>query len=88
MALNEFKEKVVTAFCEKITDKVFLMIQNDKELMHEYLHIVEENPPLRTVNSAIANEIRRRFDLISIGESDNPESFLIQGHEKFRTNHE
>jgi len=87
MDLNEFKETVVTEFCERITDKVFLMIQNDRELMREYLHVVEENTSLSYVKSAIASEIKQRFDLENIGERNNPESFLIQGHEKFRTQH-
>lgn len=63
------------------------MIQNDRDLMGKYLHVVEENTSLAYVNSEIAKEIKSRFDLENIGRNENPDSFLIQGYEKFKTQH-
>ena len=82
--LDEFKSKVVNQFCEDITDRVFLMIQNDRTLMQEYLAIIEAGNSRANINSQIAKEIKKRFQL---GNEDfknkKPESFLIKSHEKF-----
>ncbi|MEI6823477.1 MAG: hypothetical protein WCL51_16215 [Bacteroidota bacterium] len=85
MSLQVFKKKVVDIFCENITDKVFLMIQNDRKLMYEYLKIIEENNSIANVNSQIAKEIKKRFSLENKDfKNVEPESFLIQSHEEFK----
>jgi hypothetical protein len=85
MEIKAFKTKVVDMFCEKITDKVFLMIQNDRQLMHEYLQIIANNNSVANVNSQIAKEIKDRFNLSNLNlKNDSPESFLIQSHEEFK----
>ena len=84
--LNDFKEKVIDLFSEKLTDKVFLMIQNDRELMREYLSIIEKRNSLAFVNSEIAKEVKKRFDLKNLNQrNEEPESLLIQAHEMFKT---
>ncbi len=84
--LNDFKEKVIDLFSEKLTDKVFLMIQNDRELMREYLSIIEKSNSLAYVNSEIAKEVKKRFDLNNLNKrNEEPESLLIQTHEMFET---
>lgn len=35
--MKDFLRKILNQFADDITDKVFLLIQNDKELMAEYL---------------------------------------------------
>ena len=82
--LPEFKNKIIDLFAERITDYVFLMIQNDRKLMGEYLHIIEQNSSLKNVNSQIAQEVRSSFSLDLLNEKEKiPQSFLIQGHDKF-----
>ena len=82
--LSEFKDKIINLFSERITDYVFLMIQNDRDLMGKYLHIIEESNSLKNVNSQIAQKIRVSFNLDTLGEKEeNPQSFLIQRHDKF-----
>lgn len=84
--LDDFKKKVVDDFTIQLTDKVFLMIQNDRDLMKEYLSIVEKSNSLSYVNSEIAKEIKKRYNLDNLGERNEvPKSLLIQGHELFRT---
>ena len=84
--LNDFKEKVIDLFSEKLTDKVFLMIQNDRELMREYLSIIEKRNSLAFVNSEISKEVKKRFDLKNLNQrNEEPESLLIQAHEMFKT---
>ena len=85
--LNDFKKEVVDLFCETLTDKVFLMIQNDRELLHDYMLIVSKSTSLANVNSEIAKEVKKRFDLENQNNKNKqPESFLIQSHEIFETN--
>jgi len=82
--LDDFKSKVVKMFCNDITDRVFLMIQNDRELMQEYLSIIEHGNSRANINSQIAKEIKKRFQLDNEEmKNKEPKSFLIQSHEKF-----
>ena len=61
-----------------------LFIENDRELLGQYLHTVE-GKELDTVNAHIAQAIKRHFALESKGERcDTPKSKLIQGYEKLR----
>ena len=39
--IAKFTEKTLARFSESITDEAFLMIQNDRKLMYEYLKLVE-----------------------------------------------
>lgn len=81
--LKDFTEKVLDEFATHITDKVFLLIQNNRELLQEYLHLVEDKK-LNTVNAYIGKEVKKRFGLSNIQERENlPESTLIQSHQKF-----
>jgi|AntAceMinimDraft_16_1070373.scaffolds.fasta_scaffold692454_2 hypothetical protein len=84
--MKNFKKKVIDSFCENLTDRVFLMIQNDRDLMHDYLKIIANSNSVASVNSELAKEIKKRFKLDNINQRNkNPESSLIQGHEMFET---
>ncbi len=85
--LPDFKRKVVERFSQRITDYVFLMIQNDRELMGEYLHVIAQNKSLANVNSQIAKEIKKSFNLENFDSTKTdyqPSSFLIQDFMKFK----
>lgn len=41
--LGKFKQKIIDRFSVTITDRMFLMIQNDRELMQEYLYLLEKH---------------------------------------------
>lgn len=83
--LTSFKDKIIKRFSEEITDSVFLMIQHDRELLQEYLDLLEKNKR-HVINSQIAKEIKKKFNLenkdLRIKE---PKSFLIKSHESFDT---
>jgi len=76
MEIKKFLEKVITEKNKRITDDFFLFIQNDRELMKEYLYLVEEKG-LQNVNQQIALGIEAEYNLISFGENGEPESKLI-----------
>jgi CO dehydrogenase/acetyl-CoA synthase beta subunit len=81
--LKKFKEKVINKFCSEITDNIFLMIQNDRTLIQEYLKLLEKNQQ-NVINSSIAKEIKNRFKLENQDlKIKNPKSFLIKSHESF-----
>ncbi len=82
--LKDFKTKVVDQFCETITDRIFLMIQNDRDLMQEYLSIIEKGKSRANINSQIAKEIKKRFKLNNQNiKNKEPQSSLIASHEQF-----
>ena len=81
--ISQFTQSVLNEFTERLTDQVFLFIENDRELLGQYLHTVE-GKELDTVNAHIAQAIKRHFGLESKGEKCNtPNSKLIQGYDKF-----
>ena len=83
--MNEFLNRLFEKFESQITDNIFCFIQNDKELMKTYLDLVAENGNLQYVNSHIAQEIAKRYDLERIGASDEvPKSNLIQTFSNLR----
>ncbi|KOS06680.1 hypothetical protein AM493_12025 [Flavobacterium akiainvivens] len=82
MKINEFTQKAIDKFTADITDSLFLFIQNDKELMQDYLDLLENNER-NVVNSSVAKAIKERFDLKNIGKSDAPVSTLIKTFEQF-----
>jgi hypothetical protein len=82
--IKEFKQKVMDKFCEELTDQVFLMIEQDRNLLHEYMLLIAQNKSLSNINSQIAKAVKNRFDLDNKHqENKNPNSKLIQAHERF-----
>lgn len=67
---------------KRITNEIFLIIQNDRDLMQEYLRALENNT-LDTVNQTIGKEVKNRYGLENIDDrEDNPSCTLIQSHQK------
>lgn len=83
MEPKEIAEKALKKMNKKITNEVFLTIQNDRDLMQEYLRIVEKKG-LDTVNQTIGKEIKKSYSLTNINDRENdPSCTLIQSHQKF-----
>jgi hypothetical protein len=81
--LADFTKRVLALFSKSITDQVFLSIQNDRKLMHEYLKLVEEKG-LTVVNQQIGRSVKKRFGLSNDDQrQEEPKSTLIQSHTKF-----
>lgn len=82
--LSDFAEKVMKQYSKKITDEIFLMIQNNKELMCEYLKLVETDG-LTVVNQQIGKKIKNRFSLDNdFTRNEIPRSTLIKSHQEFK----
>ena len=84
MAISQFIEKVISQKNESITDEVFLLIQNDRELMHEYLRLVEHEG-LDKVNQQIGKGVKLAYGLKNDDDREKePLSTLIVSHQRFQ----
>jgi len=83
MNAKEIAQKAIAIMNKRITNEVFLTIQNDRSLMLEYLRAVEAKG-LDTVNQTIGKEVKAAYQLTNVNErEDNPSCTLIQSHQKF-----
>ena len=83
MNAREIAQKAIELLNKRITNEVFLTIQNNRSLMQEYLRAVEANG-LDSVDQNIGKEVKAAYQLTNINErEDNPSCTLIQSHQKF-----
>ncbi len=81
--ISTFADKVLSKFTDSITDYVFLTIQDDRDLMLEYLRLVSDTK-LDTVNQQIGRKVKERLDLTKAPQrQDSPKSTLIKSHQIF-----
>ncbi len=80
---GEIAEEAIGRLNKKITDEIFLIIQNDPRLMHEYLRAVEISG-LDTVNKTIGKKVKTRYKLSNMNDRENrPSCTLIRSHQIF-----
>ncbi|MBO6117024.1 MAG: hypothetical protein J6P44_00605 [Bacteroidales bacterium] len=84
MAITNFAQDVLKEFDNQITDAVFCFIQQNRELMNKYLDLIAEVSAdkqqrgldtartLKDVNSHIAQEIARHYNLRSVDQDERP----------------
>lgn len=83
MNAREIAQEAIGILNKKITNEVFLAIQNNRSLMLEYLRAVEASG-LDSVNQIIGKEVKAAYQLTNINDrEDNPSCTLIQSHQKF-----
>ena len=83
MTPGEIAEEAIKRMNKRITNEIFLIIQNDRELMLEYLRAVEKNG-LDVVNKTIGKKVKSSYNLINMNERENnPSCTLIQSHQIF-----
>ncbi len=83
---KEIAKKAIAKMNKKITNEIFLIIQNDKDLMKEYLKSVEQST-LHEINKQIGRAVKDIYKLENDesddGTEENPTSTLISTHQKF-----
>jgi hypothetical protein len=84
MNLNEFKEKALTQFTREITDLFFLYIENDEELMHDYLRVIGRDVDLDTTNKKLGEAVKSWFRLENGEVNQEPMSKLIESYTEHR----
>ena len=83
MTSKKIADAAIKILNQKITNEIFLIIQNDRELMHNYLRAVESNG-LDNVNQTIGKEVKKAYKLKNLNDrEDNPTCTLIKSHQKF-----
>ena len=83
MNAKEIAQEAIGILNKKITNEVFLTIQNNRTLMLEYLRAVESNG-LDSVNQTIGKEVKAAYQLTNVADrEDDPSCTLIQSHQKF-----
>lgn len=82
--INELIADVIAAKNKRITDEVFLLIQNDREFMQDYLRLVEKKG-LDSVNQLIGAGVKKKYNLENDDQRNKePKSSLIQSHQQFK----
>lgn len=82
MTSLEIAEAAVALFNKRITNEIFLIIQNDRDLMHAYLREVEHKG-LDSVNQTIGKYVKVKYNLTNAAREKKPSCTLIQSHQKF-----
>jgi len=83
MKPSEVAAKAISRFNKRITNEVFLTIQNDRALMRDYLCAVRVYGG-DEVNKCIGKEVKKTYHLANADDrEDNPSCTLIQTHQKF-----
>lgn len=83
MEPSQIAQEAFSRLDKKITNYVFLIIQNDRELMQNYLRAVQEKG-LDQVNRTIGKAVKSQYHLTNIDDRENdPSCTLIQSHQKF-----
>jgi hypothetical protein len=83
MEIKDLVDEVISFKNKKITDEVFLLIQNNKDFMQKYLRLVQEKG-LDVVNQQIGKMIMKKYGLThEDGRNTEPKSTLISSHQEF-----
>ncbi len=83
MTSKEIAQEAIHKMNKKITNEIFMIIQNNRKLMQEYLRAVEKSG-IDKVNQTIGKEVKRSYQLVNINDRENnPNCTLIQSHQKF-----
>lgn len=83
MTSREVAEEAIGRLNEEITDRVFLIIQRDRDLMQNYLLAVQSEGR-DVANRAIGKIVKERYNLKNAPRREKePDSTLIQSHQIF-----
>lgn len=82
-SIDDYANSILEMFTKEITDYVFLMIENDRDLMLEYLRLVSDTK-LDTVNQTIGKRVKSHFNLEDGARNNTPKSKLIKSFQEFK----
>lgn len=79
---NDFFQKVLDDFTLNITDRIFLMIENDAELMRRYLELRDQYG--KNINNELGKKIKEYYELENLEEVDAKSKIIkkYMQHEK------
>ena len=80
MTLAEFQEEALSRFTKEITDIFFSFIENDRELLQDYLRVIGREDNLDNVNRRLGAAVKAWFSLENGAENSAPRSKLIRSY--------
>lgn len=80
MTLHQFQQRALTQFTREITDIFFSYIENDKELMQEYLRVIGRDSNLDETNKSLGAAVKEWFHLENGDVNRDPKSKLIRSY--------
>lgn len=80
MTLSQFQQKALSKFTQEITDIFFCYIENDKELLQDYLRVIGRENALDNTNMTLGAAVKEWFRLDNGVENSNPKSKLIRSY--------
>jgi hypothetical protein len=80
MTLEEFQEKALKQFTKEITDVFFCYIENDRELMHDYIRVIGRDDRLDNTNMNLGMTVKEWFKLENGEVNLQPKSKLIESY--------
>jgi hypothetical protein len=83
MSAEKIADRAIAKMNKKITNEIFLIIQNDRKLMHDYLRQVEQSG-LDAVNQKIGKRVKDSYGLENDDREKNPSCTLIQSHQRLK----
>ena len=90
MKAEEIAQEAISRLNKRITDEIFLIIQNDRDLMQAYLAAVEDAGKESSkqsgkdrVNQSIGRAVKAAYALTDADRESEPASTLISSHQKF-----
>ena len=83
MKSKQIAQEAIRKMNKRITNEIFMIIQNDRNLMSDYLRAVD-NEGLDKVNQTIGKAVKNEYKLVNMHDrEENPACTLIQSHQKF-----
>ncbi len=81
---EQIAQEAIERMNKRITNEIFLIIQNDRDLMHHYLRAIEKFG-LDKLNQNIGKEVKKAYGLVNVdNREDDPSCTLIQSHQKYK----
>lgn len=84
MELETFKNQALEQFTKKITDIFFQYIEQDRQLLQDYLSTIGRESDLDTVNKCLGKAVKDHFNLENGNENNDPKSKLIKSYTEHR----
>ena len=67
MTASEIADEAIRRMNKRITNEIFLTIQNDRDLMKEYLRAIQDNG-LDVVNQTIGKRVKASYNLVNVND--------------------
>lgn len=82
MSIEALADEAISQLNKRITDEIFMIIQNDRNLMKQYIKLAEEHTH-EVVNRSIGKRVKKEYNLSNQERGKSPTSTLIDSYQEF-----